>query len=1507
MFSYGQKEFKTIFDIYVQNPNQLHGPFAQFFSQYTVPKNDAGYGFVSAAGHIRIASNDATLSETIEAGKWYDNRYALNNSIFAPYIRSDSIDVNSIFHQDVTISIQLASLSEFAEYFRKLTWQQLFKGAMYLLFAEGKGVVPYFCNKCPYDLSAMYKDSDVVGNGLLSTIATPSINMFKEQIKLDSIVLEFPEMVKSFHTFSNALEILSSDASVMDIPGSSSVGLVSHIISVRGESSNSSTLRLSDAAYSGIKSGIYCGEFYGALRLVNSDGSKSLVVLSGLVFDQVNGEVTVAKDLRVSPSKELLRQHLTDFQFSLVASEARLNFLLSNSVHSDVSKNLALMRSYLLWLGGVAGQSEMSEGPATSDLDPIALQARALYLAKLAAKSADGAGLPVPYLKYDAYKDTMNSVQEVLKTANLQLTSFQSQIRDRKAEERAIDREKQLNENIIKTGKLLNDYISVQARYQEDLSAQFASVISDKEKEVDLLTAQQTSLSAKLKEQQFAVKKAVEDYEEAIAEWQKNQTIKAALDIVSSLFTLGFSFITPANSISALKELGLTVQRIQKAVNIFNALVKTYNSFKALPKGPKNVVDALRSIGPDGLQMPTSLEWSEMKINMETTLAKGPNVGAKADVSAAFAILVLRGKALLDVQNQLQAKLSELSAAYSNKRVHSDQQKRLSHLRTIFDAEPEDLDVEAVDLIGLSGQLVFFQRQMLMIMASTLVIQDHALQYEYLQHPVPVGSFSFINLQFAILSQAQSITKGLTAQPMPMTQPEPIVFEVHGVRPESLINNNSYTFCISLSKREFASYNYVRVQKVEAEIGGILSTRSGKYYTELTFEGDPFMDRDFQGSPRTFRTVSRLYTFLDNVCNSSHCKDVSFAGSTCAEANYFLQVSGMSISGIDNNPFGDKVSDVTPFSTWRISLPPTMSNEEIKFDNSPSGVTVRLTFHIYAQLKENTLTTSEKIRHAFALRTRSTSLKLPRLSSKMLNADPPPQQTTNVDKSDVLDAMMNKSVCAGWDVVFSMSAKQVNDNLYNQYMDRADNPDFLRSTGDIVKEFTNSNGKKSRTLFNFEFEAPKLQFLLNNSNSATVTFPIKKGSYKYQLWVNDAWSTWNSADITEADNDSVQGDIPLAILQGKVSTQHNISLKLNGGRFSSQNFEPGTDNPGMNDALNKYFTEDLPDGYEVYNLGTLNMTNVTTLQSLTPSNFQFNVYHSPSNRDMLQIFIATTGKLPSATDLYLQEPYPSIYESSLIISSKIAFSDIIPISFGSAGVGLALERIKPDNNQNLDKAWSTRANAGSISGPYLPTLVKSYSYSPKQGMGSIYYEDYVSVPDDVVLLPLKGMSFYCSEGEWNAKMAMTMNNAAFKFKYGSRSQACTVSCSDWSGISYKVYELTVTVTLNADLEFQVTGEGQNQMLKFSSIASTNPVIDGNLEPPAGACECNDRDLQKSFLHNLRTVMTPKLTTMLKKDFTSVSLFALQNIIFPAKDLIILKEAYLPGDLVVFGDFSTNKS
>ena len=108
--------------------------------------------------------------------------------------------------------------------------------------------------------------------------------------------------------------------------------------------------------------------------------------------------------------------------------------------------------------------------------------------------------------------------------------------------------------------------------------------------------------------------------------------------------------------------------------------------------------------------------------------------------------------------------------------------------------------------------------------------------------------------------------------------------------------------------------------------------------------------------------------------------------------------------------------------------------------------------------------------------------------------------------------------------------------------------------------------------------------------------------------------------------------------------------------------------------------------------------------------------------------------------------------------------------------------------------------------------------------------------------------------------------------------------------------------MNATLTFKVTGTGQNQLLQLDGIPTTNPLITGQVEQPAGFSKTNDRSLQQAFLSNLRTGMEPKLTPIFDMTFISVSLFSLKNV-FPAKNLVDMKEAYVPGDMIVFGNFT----
>ena len=89
--------------------------------------------------------------------------------------------------------------------------------------------------------------------------------------------------------------------------------------------------------------------------MTDTNGSQSLVIMNGLVFEVVNGTVTITTDVRTSPPSSILNEHLTDLQFSLVAAEARLNFLLSSNSNGNNNVNISLMQCYLLWLSKTTG------------------------------------------------------------------------------------------------------------------------------------------------------------------------------------------------------------------------------------------------------------------------------------------------------------------------------------------------------------------------------------------------------------------------------------------------------------------------------------------------------------------------------------------------------------------------------------------------------------------------------------------------------------------------------------------------------------------------------------------------------------------------------------------------------------------------------------------------------------------------------------------------------------------------------------------------------------------------------------------------------------------------------------------------------------------------------------------------------------------------------------------------------------------------------------------------
>ena len=132
--------------------------------------------------------------------------------------------------------------------------------------------------------------------------------------------------------------------------------------------------------------------------------------------------------------------------------------------------------------------------------------------------------------------------------------------------------------------------------------------------------------------------------------------------------------------------------------------------------------------------------------------------------------------------------------------------------------------------------------------------------------------------------------------------------------------------------------------------------------------------------------------------------------------------------GSGDNPFSGKISNITSFSSWKFSLPPTSSNEDIKFDNCPRGLTIWLTFQIFSQLKEVTTTTAEINQKAFELCHHGGEI-LPAQLKYVPNSNSASEICHNNHTCKQSRNAIGKSVCFGWDAVFSMTEKQINENL----------------------------------------------------------------------------------------------------------------------------------------------------------------------------------------------------------------------------------------------------------------------------------------------------------------------------------------------------------------------------------------------------------------------------------------------------------------------------------------------
>lgn len=1251
IFAYEQTNYERIKSIY--GKNNFSNERSLDFMPYITDANTGEFGYVKEYGKILCYSGDPQLTQDLKAGKWLDTQWSERDSVFTPFLWNapmSRFELNEKYSRNLPLYYTLTPLTIFAEYGRRLALKRVMKGAMIQKY--GAAVKPCFSKYFPYDKAALPFGNDV--QGFVSNFTTRNMNTYKLNLNFDELQFVASDNSDSFTLVSN---LISAASSTHNFPGKNVAFVFQN---ADFESDNFVTVvELRQEAYKNFV--ISCKEFYGCLQVAAKNSGQHVTIVDGIryVTDCKKG---AARQMVVTDGDIRQSYGVVDLQRvkdSVIYSYTFANSILSNrALQSRESASCKFAQETMRWL------SEMIPESCT---DTELLEIRILALDNIRMEQSANYISYVPILPPDKYSEHCKKIINYIEEIQRQIIYYQQRIEFRKTQELVVDVGKALNKNIIESGKLLSEFIQANVKQQQDLTQYYDSIIAVKNTEMKQLNKKTDSLELELSKQKAQIENAVIAYKEAAAVWKAKAEIKFGLDVATTLFTLATSIFVPASSVSAVKDLGLAVQRIQKLLNILNNIHKLYTLTEQSGSTLKKAEAALHDLDDCDFDVTNASLWDELNIQLNYILNMGPDIPEKRTLLKEFSLLTLKGK------NYMSAKSSAVQVSkdiYNQQRMKVYSGKQLERLNKLsVDLKPENLpslDPLSVDLAGLTGDLIFLRSQMLTMLAKTFLLYDQSLQYKNLQPATQITSFDLMSFKSAIVRQSSNTIEAETKlAALQISRTKGI--EVKAAVPVSqLTNGKTYVLPITPDHLSFSEYVDVRIRSVVAKIDGITKADHNKYFVRLNYPGNTFSNKDIENNVIMFRTNARERTY-----------------------EYDAQ-TGLPNFTDEGESWSENVSAVTPFSEWEISLP-EKQNAGLKF--SDVMVQITLTFVLDARI----------LNKAMMLRSIN---ELPGIDT-------------------LLDQMKGNTVLNGWDVVFNMSLQKIQDVLNKQY-DKLKQSTSYGGNIDVQTEYEVMSGVTGLQKFELKYGYPKLSFLPNDPTNVKMEIPILSGKVQKGVRMNGA-EKW---DDPESVNDGayVLAHLPLGKAAGKVKdpkSDNIISIVIDfaAGTFAAKNMRVENDDSraAFNNALINYFT-----GNPVYFIiNSLNLNQISVLNELKPNEFAFKTLITAQNTQILQLFIMTNGRKCQNYSLanlnMISEPIPMGSECSLIISSERFFKDIMPQSFKISGWSMA--GVAPDNNINN---WTGKISQGSLTAAVdLSKLDRTESTGTETSVTTYEYTYYV--------------------------------------------------------------------------------------------------------------------------------------------------------------------------------------
>lgn len=1485
VFAYGAAAYEQLsaaFQRSAAGKSFVDGVNAMAFQYYTTPRSTrtgVELGYVSAFGTPRIVSGDPAFASSLLAGSWLDSQRASANSVFSAVQASPKVDL-STFQAIVPIAVSLTPLGNLIPVDKSAVgrnfWNRLLDGA--LLQKHGSQIRVAFPPTSAGEWKSFFPNS----GAWLSTIATPTVNAYDGYLDLGEIQLTNRDAVQSFSSWSI---VLAAGSGETDIPGET-VALASYRIDTAGAASPPVLrLRSSQALQ---KAYLKCGRMDGALVLACTGSSQRKTVVDGIILETTaavaetgRSTVAVTGDLFGEMDVARLQEQESNLNFSVVSCQT---LLYSSGPRATAAQ--ALSRDCLVWL------TEIIPNADATPQSLMALRVRAAYLGHVAGR-LDEEGVTVPYLTYDNYQAYIEAMYTTAATLNGTIHDYQNQLAFQRQAELAAKTADEINANIKVSGNLLEKYIDAVAENQGDIAANYQNIIAIKQRELNSALASYSSLAQAVSDQKDAVEDAKLAFQRAMADYQMGEIIKAVINISTGFVTVGIGIATPSSTIKALESLGETAQKIQKLITVLNQIMALEKTIEGTVRNMMAVGRTLDALKQTKLDMPSSLEWSEMGINFEASLASVPSevAGPKAAFVAAFKILVLRAQAMLAAQSKISQINAEIALNQAQKKINDAQESRLNALTAAlhYGDTSQAPDLSEIDLLGLTGNVQSQLNQVLAALAQALSIQDSAVQFELLANPTQIQKFDLASLQLVMASQQGNILAAKQAfNPPPFQVNDPIQVTIKGVPISAFTGGNSYEFVIQPSASEFQPYNMVRVQQVVVDIPAIKGSKNGHYRIDLTFQGDPFEDRDPSGQPLTFNTVARHFGPFEY-----RAKDHS------------------PVFGDQTGSIGADITRITPFSTWRVSMPALSVNDGVDF-GSTAMVDIVLSFRIEA-LAETALrafcekqgTPPDAGQHGQLLQA-MTLMRSRSANARALAAAP---STDGSTVQNMLDQMYKaQGVLKNWDCVLNMLEGPVNRFLEEQYNQKYSKAAPMVVTVGFCQAFPAGNQTVlAYTRMSVNLGPPLLAFQANNHNFVQVTQAIQSGYIQTgtRFVPGDVpcpsppdldnpdidWAKPTPLDVSK--KPTVTGAVALGMVQGLVTPSlpdggqgnkddaHTVVLDFSKSSFVADALNINTNNAQLNLQLSNWFQTN-PIQYQI---NTVVFSDATTLSALQPTKFKLNVLTTNSKKNVLQVFITTNGQQQSNLTINVNEPIPDGFHNSLMINTKIMFQEIFVRSFNKGSSNLQVASTDPGNDYTT---WSAKVTSGTVTGEAKFNNTSSSETRIQAGSNNLTW-------------PLSGLTFTPTAQNgialtYNAHQTVNFQHRSYRCYNSEYGRSCS-----WS--SWQDYSVDVDVGLTGNYPLQVSNVGGKQQVQIASSPPSVTLTPPDLKP-TGPCECNNNDLKIQVGQILQKQVPAVLqSSMAGITFTPVSVFALYNLLFPAQDFIQLAEAYVPADLVVLGTFS----